>query len=72
LWVYIPAETKKVPVPLNTNQGVKNINTQQLGDVGGRIVAETFVGLLLSDESSYFNQTPSGNQARPTPKGDLD
>jgi hypothetical protein len=58
LWTYVLAETKKVQVSLNTKQGVKQIATRQLGEVGGRIVAETFIGLLLLDEWSYFNQNP--------------
>jgi len=58
LWVYILAETKEVMVPVKTKQGDKPIKTRQLGPVGGRIVAETFIGLMLSDESSYFNQDP--------------
>jgi hypothetical protein len=43
---------------LVTKQGTKQIKTRQLGEVGGRIVAETFTGLLLADRNSYFNQNP--------------
>jgi len=52
------AETKEVLVTLKTKQGDKSIKTRKLGPVGGRIVAETFIGLMLSDSSSYFNQNP--------------
>jgi hypothetical protein len=58
LWTYVLAETKEVTTMLQTNQGDKDLQTRQLGPVGGRIVAETFIGLLLADESSYFNQNP--------------
>ena len=58
LWTYVLAETKEEMVTLKTKQGDKNIRTRQLGPVGGRIVAETFIGLLLADETSYFNQDP--------------
>ncbi len=58
LWPYVLAETKEVLVTLKTKQGDKSIKTRKLGPVGGRIVAETFIGLMLSDSSSYFNQNP--------------
>jgi hypothetical protein len=32
---------------------------QRLGPVGGRIVAETFLGLMLADEQSYVSQRPT-------------
>ncbi len=49
LWTYILAETVQDP---------KDSRTQKLGPVGGRIVMETFVGLLKDDNSSYFNMNP--------------
>jgi hypothetical protein len=58
LWTYILAETKEVTVTLKTKQGNKPIKTRQLGPVGGRIVAETFIGLLVADKNSYFNVNP--------------
>jgi hypothetical protein len=36
----------------------------RLGDVGGRIVAETILGILAADRSSYLNAAPTW---RPTP-----
>jgi hypothetical protein len=34
------------------------VSTPQLGPVGGRIVAEVFLGLLFSDPSSYLHKNP--------------
>jgi hypothetical protein len=31
-------------------------NGDSLGEVGSRIVAETFLGLMINDENSYLNQ----------------
>jgi len=59
LWTYILAEaiqnqiTVKIPVKENVT-----ITTPQLGPVGGRIVAEVFIGLLFSDPGSYLSQNP--------------
>jgi hypothetical protein len=58
LWTYILAETKETTVTIKTNQGDRAIKTRQLGPVGGRIVAETFIGLLLADSTSYFSVNP--------------
>lgn len=33
-------------------------NGERLGAVGGRIVAEVFVGLMLGDSQSYLRQDP--------------
>ena len=46
LWYYILAEAKA------TTDGVN------LGPVGGRIVAETLIGLLRADRTSYLNLNP--------------
>ncbi len=46
LWYYILAEAKAVTGGLN------------LGPVGGRIVAETLIGLLRADPSSYLRALP--------------
>jgi hypothetical protein len=69
LWTYVLAETKEVSVTLKTKQGDKQIKTRQLGEVGGRIVAETFIGLLLSDETSYFNQNPIWKPSKANAQG---
>jgi hypothetical protein len=58
LWTYVLAETVETDVTLKTTKGPKKIKTRKLGPVGGRIVAETFVGLLLGDSSSFLAQDP--------------
>ncbi len=49
LWLYILAEGAK-----NTLTG----NTAALGPVGGRIIAETMIGMMLGDTHSYLNLDP--------------
>ena len=50
LWYYILAEAQ---------QAFKDDSTPiRLGKVGGRIVAEVFIGLLLGDSHSYLSQHP--------------
>ncbi len=58
LWTYVLAETIEIPMQVTTLDGVKTIPTRQLGKVGGTIVAETFLGILHGDKSSYVNVTP--------------
>jgi hypothetical protein len=58
LWTYVLAETVETDVSIKTTKGDKKIKTRRLGPVGGRIVAETFVGLLLGDSSSYLSLDP--------------
>ncbi len=58
LWTYILAETVAEDVVVATTNGPQTIPTRRLGEVGGRIVAETMVGLLLKDSSSYLAQDP--------------
>lgn len=58
LWTYVLAETEKAEVELQTKTGKKLLETRRLGPVGGRIVAETFVGILLKDSSSFVAQDP--------------
>jgi hypothetical protein len=51
LWYYILAEAQ---------QQFKNDKTEiRLGPVGGRIVGEVFIGLLLYDRHSFLNQDPT-------------
>jgi hypothetical protein len=52
------AETEEVVTTVKTTDGDKTINTRRLGPVGGRIVAETFVGMLAGDSSSFLNLNP--------------
>ena len=58
LWTYILAETVQVEVTLRTTQGERKFKGRKLGPVGGRIVAETFAGLLLGDSFSFVAQDP--------------
>lgn len=46
LWYYILAESELL------------FNGERLGPVGGRIVMETFIGLLLEDRHSFLRQDP--------------
>jgi hypothetical protein len=59
LWTYILAEAMqhKKPVKLPVVEDV-TINTPQLGPVGGRIVAEVFLGMLFGDNNSLLNLDP--------------
>jgi hypothetical protein len=58
LWTYVLAETVETDVTIKTTKGDRKIKTRKLGPVGGRIVAETFVGILLGDSSSFLAQNP--------------
>jgi len=53
LWTYCLAETDHHTVP-----GLFGVNSKLLGEVGGRIVAETFAGLLVADSQSFLSQDP--------------
>ena len=59
LWTYILAEAIHHGTFIKTPyiKGVPNgkIFTPQLGPVGGRIVAETFLGMLFGDPESFLN-----------------
>lgn len=60
LWTYVLAETQQFQedITLKTTDGDKTFHAPKLGEVGGRIVGETFVGLLLADSSSYVSLDP--------------
>jgi hypothetical protein len=66
LWTYILAEAMRykatVTIPVSTNVEVM---TPRLGPVGGRIVAEVFLGIMFGDSSSLLRTdpawTPTGN-----------
>lgn len=53
LWAYCLAETAN-----HTATGHAGVKSKLLGPVGGRIVAETFAGLLKYDSQSFLNQEP--------------
>jgi hypothetical protein len=40
---------------------------ERLGELGSRIVAETFIGVLLTDPESYLSQAPDWNPSKPVP-----
>jgi len=67
LWTYILAEAMqhKISVTIPVKKKI-TINTPTLGPVGGRIVAEVFLGLMFGDNNSYLNLdsrwTPSENK----------
>lgn len=60
LWTYVLAEAartkKSLPIPVQG--GGKEIMTPQLGPVGGRIVAEVFLGMLFGDNDSFLSADP--------------
>jgi hypothetical protein len=60
LWTYVLAEAAHYKTPQRLPvQGEHFINTPQLGPVGGRIVAEVFLGLMFGDKSSLLRAHPS-------------
>jgi hypothetical protein len=65
LWFYVLAEAQQ--------QFKKDDTPIRLGPVGGRIVAETFIGLLLADRHSFLGQAPDWipNKSRSFTMGDL-
>ncbi len=59
LWTYILAETRLNQEAVITPVTEKlPILTPRLGPVGGRIVAEVFLGLMFGDKKSLLNQCP--------------
>ena len=59
LWTYILAEAAnhrtKSDIPVKP---AMEISTPQLGPVGGRIVAEVFLGMLFGDNDSFLSSSP--------------
>jgi hypothetical protein len=64
LWTYILAEAMqfKQAVTIPVKECVQ-ITTPQLGPVGGRIVAEVFLGLMFADGNSMLRQDPDWTPA---------
>jgi hypothetical protein len=60
LWTYILAEAARTQttVSIPVKEG-KKTTTPQLGPVGGRIVAEVFLGMLFGDSDSFLSAHPS-------------
>ena len=46
-------------MPIRTSDGPATIKTPQLGEVGGRIVAEVFLGMLFGDNDSFLSADPN-------------
>jgi hypothetical protein len=59
LWTYILAEARnfKEAVTLPVSEE-KVVQTPRLGPVGGRIVAEVFLGIAFGDDQSLLNLDP--------------
>jgi hypothetical protein len=69
LWYYVLAEAladwrKEVDRLGKTGDDADQVPTR-LGQVGGRIVAETLIGLLLGDSYSFLNQHPNWKPSIP-------
>ena len=59
LWTYILAEAARTQTTVSIPAtGGKQITTPQLGPVGGRIVAEVFMGMLFGDNDSFLSAHP--------------
>jgi hypothetical protein len=65
LWTYILAEAfqNQEPVQIPVTES-KTITTPRLGPVGGRIVAEVFLGLMFGDKASFLNLDPNWQPAQ--------
>ncbi len=65
LWTYILAEAMhfREPVKIPVRENV-TINTPRLGPVGGRIVAEVFLGLMFGDSNSLLSLDPDWTPPR--------
>lgn len=71
LWTYILAEAAhhQVPVTIPVLENNVVVSTPQLGPVGGRIVAEVFLGMLFGDKSSLLSLDPCWQPASGTGYG---
>ena len=66
LWTYILAEAMRFqePVKIPVNENI-TITAPRLGPVGGRIVAEVFLGLLAGDANSIVRLDPNWQPQQP-------
>jgi hypothetical protein len=72
LWFYVLAEAQHEFVQRAKATGSKGDEEPvRLGTVGGRIVAETLIGLLWADGSSYLRQAPNWQPDSIRSMGDL-
>ena len=73
LWYYILAEANaqwaKEVSAKKLKGDAANAVPVTLGTVGGRIVAETFIGLLMADSHSFLNQDPRWKPGHSTAPG---
>ncbi len=75
LWFYVLAEAQhhwKLAAAKKGSVSEKNSVHTRLGPVGGRIVAEVLIGLVLGDQNSFLSQQPNwhptmGNAKAKTP-----
>jgi len=60
LWTYILAEARQnlTDMAIPATGGPATVKTPQLGPVGGRIVAEVFLGMMFGDNSSVLSLDP--------------
>jgi hypothetical protein len=72
LWFYVLAEAQHEFILRAKGQGGKGDKEPvRLGTVGGRIVAETLLGLLWADGTSYLRQAPNWKPDTIRSMGDL-
>jgi hypothetical protein len=55
LWYYILREAEYYGVTNDPNEPLVGMGGQHLGPVGSRIVAETLIGLLWTDDTSFLH-----------------
>ncbi len=74
LWTYILAEAQHawLQQARGLGEAAANAIPVRLGPVGGRIVAEVFVGLLLGDSHSFLAQDPGWQPEFRDPHGRFD
>jgi Animal haem peroxidase len=74
LWVYVQAEAAAARRADRGTSLCPGAHPRQLGEVGGRIMAETFIGLLAADPTSVLNcefRPTLGRVNEPFDLGDL-
>ena len=75
LWYYVLAEPLAAWMKTVKDSGLTGADADavgvRLGPVGGRIVAETLIGLLLNDSQSYLSHDPNWMPTIPMEKDDL-
>jgi hypothetical protein len=72
LWYYVLAEAQYEWIQRATGKGGKGDEEPlRLGTIGGRIVAETLLGLLWGDGHSYLRQAPNWTPATIRSMGEL-